>query len=442
VNKGEKEMKLKRMILTFWFLFFAFLLTWTIPGYAQRRVLSSLEEDITNLVESVKPSLVTIETEAYVLKEGKRKSIPSTFVGSGIIYTPDGYILTSATVASGRKDLKVTLLGRKSLQGKLVGTDEESNLAVLKIEATGLIPARLGNSDKVKVGSWLTVVGNSYGLPNAVALGLVNGVREDGFIQMSANVSPGNSGGPVLDTYGNVIGLVVAKLSEPSYIDALTLYTDKSGKRAITIPPRQIEIPSSGVSLALPVNKVRTIADQIIKYGDVRRGYLGIYPEEVRSKLSQEYGFDGGVLVGSIVEGSPAEKAGLQDGDMIVEFAGVKVEDVSHIRQLIKDKPAGSQVELVVSRGEEKKRLNAILGAAQSAYSYSWWSDVQIPEPPKPITAEFYQEAAQDYARQVQELEEQDKRSLEELKRQLKELTKQIEEMNLEIEKLKEQKSR
>jgi serine protease Do len=435
-------MKSKRMILVLWFLSFAFLLIWSIPGYAQRRVLSSLEEDITNLVESVKPSLVTIETEAYVLKEGKRKNIPSTFVGSGIIYTPDGYILTSATVVSGRKGLKVTLLGRKSFPGKLVGTDDESNLAVLKIEATGLIPARLGNSDKVKVGSWLTVVGNSYGLPNAVALGLVNGVREDGFIQMSANVSPGNSGGPVLDTYGNVIGLVVAKLSEPSYIDALTLYTDKSGKRAITIPPRQIEIPSSGVSLALPVNKVRTMADQIIKYGDVKRGYLGIYPEEVRGKLSEKYGFDGGVLVSSIVEGSPAERAGLEAGDVIVEFAGVKVEDVSQIRQLIKDQPAGSQVELIISRGEEEKRLNAILGAAKSAYSYSWWSDVQIPEPPKPHATEFYQEAAQDYARQVQRLDEQGRRSLEELRNQMKELARQIEEVNLELEKLKEEQSR
>jgi S1-C subfamily serine protease len=435
-------MKLKRMILKLWFLFFAFLLIWTIPGYGQRRVLSSLEEDITNLVESVKPSLVTIETEAYVLKEGKRKNIPSTFVGSGIIYTPAGYILTSATVVRGGKGLKVTLPGRKPLKGKLVGTDEESNLAVLKVDATNLIPAKLGNSDRVKVGSWLTIVGNSYGLPNAVALGLVNGVRDDGFIQMSANVSPGNSGGPVLDTYGNVIGLVAAKLSEPSYIDALTLYTDKSGKRAITIPPRQIEIPSSGVSLALPVNKVRTIADQIIKYGDVKRGYLGIYPEEVGKKLSQEYGFDGGVLVSSVVEGSPAERAGLEAGDVIIEFAGVKVEDVSQIRQLIKDQPAGSQVELIVSRGEEKKRLPAVLGAAESAYSYSWWSNVQMPEPPKPRATEFYQEAAQDYARQVQRLDEQGRRSLEELRRQLKELSKQIEDMNLELEKLKEEKSR
>ena len=107
---------------------------------------------------------------------------------------------------------------------------------------------------------------------------------------------------------------MAAKLSEPSYIDALTLYMDKSGKRAITIPPRQIEIPSSGVSLALPVNKVRTIAEQIIKYGDVKRGYLGIYPEEVRGRLSEGYGFDGGVLVTvpfeAVAEGSTTSATG------------------------------------------------------------------------------------------------------------------------------------
>jgi S1-C subfamily serine protease len=235
-------MRLRSCVL-FWLMFCAFLLSWIEPGYAQRKVLSSLEDDITSLVESVKPSLVTIETATSAVKGKRSKNIPSTFVGSGIIYTSDGYILTSASVVGRMRSFKVTLPHNKWVRGKLVGTDEESNLAVLKVETIGLTPAKLGDSDKIKVGSWLTVVGNSYGLPNAVALGLVNGVREDGFIQMSANVSPGNSGGPVLDTHGRVIGLVSAKLSESSYISAMTFYSDKNNKRAIYVPPREIQIP-------------------------------------------------------------------------------------------------------------------------------------------------------------------------------------------------------
>ncbi|NIN00638.1 MAG: PDZ domain-containing protein, partial [candidate division Zixibacteria bacterium] len=272
---------------------------------------------------------MTIETEAQTKK---KKSTPSTFVGSGIIYTSDGYILTSASVVGSRKIFKVTLPDQKSLKGKLVGTDPESNLAVLKVETAELTPAKLGDSDRIKVGSWLTVVGNSYGLPNAVALGLVNGVREDGFIQMSANVSPGNSGGPVLDTYGQVIGLVAAKLSEPSYISSLKVYYDLNNKKTITIPPRQIEIPSSGISLALPANKAKLIADKIIKYGSVRRGYLGIYPEDLDRALSEKHNVHAGVLVSSVVEGSPAEQAGLEDGDVIMEFGGTQVENSAHIR--------------------------------------------------------------------------------------------------------------
>ena len=305
-------MRLKLLFL--WLVSCAFFLSWAGPVQAQRKALSSLEDEITSLVESIKPSLVTIEAEVRALKGARKKTVPSSFVGSGIIYTSDGYILTTASVAGRMKTFKVTLPGQKSVKGTLVGVDEESNLAVLKVEASGLTPARLGDSDKIKVGSWLTLVGNSYGLPSAVALGLVNGLREDGFIQMSANVSPGNSGGPVLDTYGRVIGIVSAKLSEPSYISAMTFYTDEKGKATITIPSREIEIPSSGISLALPANKFKVIAEQIIKHGTVKRGYLGIYPENLSEVLHKRYNRSTGVLVTEVVKGSPAEQAGLSDG--------------------------------------------------------------------------------------------------------------------------------
>lgn len=363
-------MKLKLLFL--WLVTGVFLVSWTGPVQAQRKALSLLEEEITSLVESIKPSLVTVEAEVRALRGANKKSVPSAFVGSGIVYTSDGYILTTASVVGRMRVFKVTLPSQKSLKGTLVGVDEESNLAVLKVETDALTPATLGDSDKVKVGSWLTVVGNSYGLPNAVAFGLVNGLREDGFIQMSANVCPGNSGGPVLDTYGRVIGIVSAKLCEPSYISAMTFYTDKKGKATMTIPSREIEIPSSGISLALPVNKVKAVAEQIIKHGTVLRGYLGIYPENLDETLYETYNRRTGVLVTEVVKGSPAQRAGLSDGDLIIEFGGTEVVDGLHIRELIRIEGAGTQVELKVLRNGEVNDVIAVLGEAKPVFSYTW----------------------------------------------------------------------
>jgi S1-C subfamily serine protease len=412
-------------------------LGWTQTAQAQHKVLASLEQDITGLVESVKPSLVTIETGSRTRAESNTEAAPSTFVGSGIVYSRDGYILTSASVVSGKKSFRVTLPDGRALTGKLVGTDDESNLAVLKVDDGNLVPAKLGNSDSIKVGSWLTVVGNSYGLPNAVALGLVNGLREDGFIQMSANVSPGNSGGPVLDTYGRVIGLVAAKLSEPSYISAVQAYDDKMA--TITIPPRQIEIPSSGISLALPINLAKTAADEIIQHGTMRRGYLGIYPQNLQVNWDASSTERSGVLVAGIVKGSPAERAGLQRGDIIVKFAGAKITDPDQIRQLIKSKRADDAVPVQLLRGDQTKELMVTLGAAKPSYSYLW----EIPEA-EPLSPDLKanQELAQEYMQQARDRAVSSKEEISALRDKLQSLSAEVERLNQELETLKVEKSK
>ncbi len=420
-------------------------------AFAQRKVLSSLEEDITSLVESIEPSLVTIETGSYgrTVEKPKRPEVPSTLVGSGVIYTTDGYILTTASVVGGMEVFTVTLPKGKLLKGKLVGTDDQSNVAVLKVEVKGLKPAKLGNSEKVKVGSWLTVVGNSFGLPNAVALGLVNGLREDGFIQMSANVSPGNSGGPVLDTYGDVIGLVSAKLSEPSYINAVTIYEDKSGKQVFTIPPRQIELPSSGVSLALPINRVKSIADQIIKHGSVERGYLGIYPEDLDKEIIQEYSIDRGVLVSEVVEKSPAQHAGLLEHDILLEFGGKELKDVGELRYLILNARPKESVRMKVLRNGKRIELTAILGKAKPQYGYYRGKEQAYSQ-----LAEEVQRATYGYQfkEQLKELdqakaysqwaEQLQKTTYDRLKDELNRLSQEMERLNRELERIKQEKSR
>ncbi len=419
--------------ISLWLVVCLLLLGWSRMAAAQRNVLASLEQDITGLVESVKPSLVTIETGSRIGTAAGSKGAASTFVGSGIIYSEDGYILTSASVASGMGSFKITLPDGRAVDGKMVGTDEESNLAVLKVDAVGLKPATLGNSDGIKVGSWLTVVGNSYGLPNAVALGLVNGLRDDGFIQMSANVSPGNSGGPVMDTYGRVIGLVAAKLSEPSYISAVQIYDNKMA--TITIPPRQIEIPSSGVSLALPINRVRMVADEIIKEGSVRRGYLGIYPQNLPSILVKKTGSRSGILVADVVQGSPAERAGLKDGDIIVEFAGTQVVDQDQIRKLIRSKKADEAVQLKIFRDDQSKELTVTLGTAKPSYSNIW----DIPEPQVP---QHDLDEAYSYMKQVQDKAATSKGELQLLRDQVKSLSDELKRLSREMESLKAEKGK
>jgi len=435
-------MKFKYRVLLLWLIFCVFLFGGIKPAYAQHKVLSSLEEDIISLVESIMPSLVTIETESQTAGGEKRQNIPPTFVGSGIIYTSDGYILTTASVVGERQSFKVTLPHQRSFKGKLVGTDDQLNLAVLKVDAAGLTPAKLGDSDKVKVGSWLTVVGNSYGLPNAVAFGLINGVREDGCIQMSANVSPGNSGGPVLDTDGKVIGLVSAKLSEPSVISAIEIY-EKALNRAITIPSREIEIPSSGVSLALPVNKIKTIADEIIKYGSVERGYLGIYPEDLNQILSQKYDLNAGVLVSQVVKGSPADQAGILNGDLVIDFGGIEVKNSNHIRQLIESKRAGESVELKIIREGKKNKLTAILGKAKPAYQYSWRGEFNVPAPnfgSPMVPVEMPNLPNMNQFEQV--WTGQKGESLSQLREELEKLEQEVMKLNQELEKLKLERSK
>ncbi len=409
-------------------------------------VLESLEKNITGLVEEVKPSLVTIEAEIYSYEKKKPVSLTS-FVGSGVVYSSDGYILTTSSVAGGMKDFKVTLSNRKEYKAKLVGMDIQTNLAILKVDARGLIKARFGNSDRTKEGSWVTVVGNSYGLPTAVSFGIVNGIREDGTIQMSVNVSPGNSGGPVLNIKGEVIGLVSAKFSETSYLDALRFYEEKE-KRVIYIPPTQIEIPSSGISLAIPINQVMKKTDWIIKHGSsIEKGYLGVYLEDLDPDIEEEYGIQGGVLISGVVEDSPAEKAGLEDEDVVTEFNQQKVRDSDHFRKLIVGSQPEDVVRLRIIRDGRKKILTAKLGGTGSVYS----SRTVVPSVKIPDVIEVpevklqFDEAWEKYDEaQAKMLQEELKKilgkSLDNFKLELKRLEKELERLDKKMKKYEEEK--
>ncbi len=344
--------------------------------WGEGEFLSSLERDVTGLVATVKPSLVTINTIQTVKAQNippawkktyKAKSLPSATilrVGSGVVFDQKGHVITSASVVSGGDEFEVLLTDGKKYKGKLVGTNPGLNLAVLKVEAENLTPASLGNSDQLRVGSWIIVLGNAYGLPTAVAVGLYNGTRPDGFIQMSASVAPGNSGGPVLNSRGEVIGLVSAKVSEAS---SFSIITEEDGSQVrITGSQGLIDLPSASISLAIPMNQIKTSAQKIIRYGTAEKGFLGVYLEDLPG---QE-----GVFISEVVRNSPAEKAGIRADDIITFFNGKKVVGSEHFRHLIEETPPRTPVDFKVLRGENSLDLRAELGKTPA--------DLNAPLPP------------------------------------------------------------
>ena len=339
-------------------------------AWGEGEFLSSLERDVTSLVSQVKPSLVTINTIHTIksksnLVAGQKVSGKKTFqfekisrVGSGVVFDREGHVITSASVVSGGDEFEVVLTDGRKLKGELMGEDLGLNLAVLKVDAPGLVPARFGNSDQLKIGSWIIVLGNSYGLPTAVAAGLFNGTRPDGFIQMSASVAPGNSGGPVLNSRGEVIGLVSAKVSEAS---SFSILTEEDGSQ-VRIAGSQglIDLPSASISLALPSNQVKKSALQIIEHGSIQKGFLGVYLEET---TNQE-----GIFVSDVVQESPAQKAGIKPGDVVVRFNGRKVGDTEAFRQLVEETPPQTVVPLKVQRDGNLLDLTVQMGEAQPAW--------------------------------------------------------------------------
>jgi serine protease Do len=419
----------KTYLMIFLIVIFLFALTSSTSLLAQTGVLKSLEDDIDAIVESIEPSLVTIQTKKIMpLPPGSYKGTfrkeeimgaAPILIGSGIIYDKDGHILTTTSVIGGRESFTVTLPDGKEVEGKLVGVDPEYNLAVLKVDGPGLVPAKLGYSDKLKVGSWLTIVGNSYGLPLAVALGVMNGQRKDGFIQMSANVSPGSSGGPVLNTRGEVVGLVSAKITEPSYISSIEIFRSES--EGLSISPGQLDLPTSGVSLAIPMNEAKIRADEIIKNGSIKRGYLGVYITDLTEEQLRDHKIESGVMIDRVEEGSPAQEAGLLDGDIILSYDGKKVQDSRELSRMIKQTKPGTGVQLETLRDGKKKPMKITLRESESRYAEGFGGS--------------YYEALD---RSNTTMERKNKEYDKELKTSYPDLQKKIDKLEKELQELKE----
>ena len=252
-------------------------------------------------------------------------------VGSGFIMSRDGYIVTNNHVVEDATQIKVKLANGKEYSGKVVGRDPKTDLALVKIDgAPDLHALPMGNSDDLKVGSWVVAVGSPFGLEQTVTAGIVSAKGRvigsgpyDNFIQTDASINPGNSGGPLINTKGEVIGINTAILAE--------------GK---------------GIGFAIPINMAKDIAPQLQEKGHVTRGWFGVSIQEMTPELAKSFGLTDkkGVLVAQVLPGSPAEKAGVEQGDVIMEFDGKAVAEAKDLPSIVASTPVGKSVNVKLWR--------------------------------------------------------------------------------------------
>lgn len=272
-------------------------------------------------------------------------------LGSGVIVTPDGYLLTNNHVVEGAEEIKVLMAdGHTVHDARIIGTDPQTDMAVLKIAgATGPLPAiTLADSDTLEVGDLVIAIGNPFGVGQTVTSGIVSATGRGGmgildyedFIQTDASINPGNSGGALVDAAGRLVGINTAILS-------------RSGS-------------SSGVGFAVPVNLARHVLERIVADGKVIRSQLGVMIQPVTPELAKEFNLaePKGALVGEVTRRSPAARAGVQDGDVIVEFDGRVVEDSRHLRLMVAQTPPGRTVRLKIIRDGKEQVLTATLEEA------------------------------------------------------------------------------
>jgi len=279
---------------------------------------------------------------------GGRQAKRDRSLGSGFIISKDGFIVTNDHVVRDAESIQVKLSNDKVYDAKIIGGDRKTDIAVIKINATDLPVSVLGDSDKLEVGQWAIAIGNPFGLDRTMTVGVVSATGRsnvgietyENFIQTDASINPGNSGGPLLNVFGEVIGINTA-----------------------------IVATGQGIGFAIPVNMAKPIFTQLINKGSVSRGWMGVSIQPVTEELANSFGLGkaSGALVNGVAKASPADRAGIRQGDVIVSFNGVEVKDSSHLQRVVAESSIGKPSKVTVFRDGKSLDLTITLLNADSA---------------------------------------------------------------------------
>ncbi len=324
--------------------------------------------DFVDLAKRLKPTVVNISTAKTItpqkrlrhppnapfgsdpfedfferfFNEAPQRSFKEKSLGSGFIISNEGYILTNNHVVAGADEIKVKLSDGREFRGEVKGSDEKLDIALVKINAKDHLPvAQLGDSDAIEVGEWVMAIGNPFGLGQTVTAGIVSATGRvigsgpyDDFIQTDASINPGNSGGPLFNARGDVIGINAA-----------------------------IVAGGQGIGFAIPINMAKAVLPQLESAGKVTRGWLGVSIQPITPELARSFGLttEKGALVADVVKGSPAEKAGLQSGDIITEFGGKEIREMNELPRLVAATPVGQKVPVkIVRKGKSEEKAVTI----------------------------------------------------------------------------------
>jgi S1-C subfamily serine protease len=317
------------------------------PQAAEAELLDAYSRAVTGAAERVSPSVVNIEVRQRLSgqrarRPGRRETGGS---GSGFVFTPDGFILTNSHVVHNASKINVILADGREFEAELIGDDPETDLAVIRINALNLVPAALGDSQSIRPGQLVIAIGNPYGFQCTVTAGVVSALNRslrarsgrliDDIIQTDAALNPGNSGGPLVSSRGDVIGVNTAVI-----------------------------LPAQGICFAIAINTAKFVAGRLIKEGRVRRSYIGVAGQNVplHRRLVRYYNLPAGtgVLVVSVEDESPASRAGLSEGDVVIGFNRQTIAGIDDLHRLLTEERMGLKSPLEIIRRTERLTLEII----------------------------------------------------------------------------------
>ncbi len=333
-----------------------------------------MPESFADLAEKLMPSVVNISTTTTITTQtnpfpfqfppgspfedmfkefGAPQERQSSALGSGFIIDQNGIVVTNNHVISDAEDIIVRVNGDKEFKAKVIGADPLSDIAVLQLETDEkFIPVKFGNSDKARIGDWVIAIGNPFGLGGTVTSGIISArnrsiglSRYEDYIQTDASINSGNSGGPLFDMNGDVIGINTAILGRNGSI---------------------------GIGFSIPSNSAKIVIDQLIEFGETKRGWLGVRIQDVTKEIAEVEKLDEprGALVASVAENSPSEKAGVKSGDIILEFDGVKIKLMKELPTIVARTEVGKKVKVKIWRNKREIEKIIILGRLETSEDF------------------------------------------------------------------------